>query len=449
MLVGGHAASPSFTANFNSSSMSVASFDASSYDSTYSHVNLQDSTWVCAGNWTNGALAWFDPGTADITLPTGHHVVTPQGQNLPRMLVQGDTTWTQNSALNYGVEELVFSPGTEQTFKSDTTGALTQWTAGTWTGTAGNIIRMHSITPGVQMVMSTPAGIQASYMDFKDCHFITNNITADLNCTGKKANNLGINWAVPTWFTGYPTVTSVAYTSATMNFKSSYGAGVDTTGYFVVVPNNAGAPSDVQIAAGQNSSGNPVATGFSGNVAIPLDSTVYSVGATDMTGGVNYDAYFTMLDSFAGYSSVEKVDFYTPVPPSTALNFFLSSQAFDGTNVTSQVNLNVLVAAIQANFADPLLDTTAEVGPVYVYYTQTGTQPGNGRQTKRIVHGQDTHLAHVQWSTSALDGIWEKTKVKAYDKDGAYVILTRAMIGSDEDIEHAEGIMTLNTGSPA
>jgi len=124
----------------------------------------------------------------------------------------------------------------------------------------------------------------------------------------------------------------------------------------------------------------------------------------------------------------------------SSLNYFDRSSVGDGTNALSTINLSSLITAVQMAYpGDTYLDSTSEIGYVYVYYTHTGN-----RQQKKIVHDPVTHMGLVQWSIYAQDGTWEKNKVKVFDKDGAYDVLFRNNIGTAEDITHISGRAYLN-----
>lgn len=123
-----------------------------------------------------------------------------------------------------------------------------------------------------------------------------------------------------------------------------------------------------------------------------------------------------------------------------ALSYFSTSPVADNTSATSIINPTALISAIQtAHPGDIYFDTTSELGPVYVYYTHT-----SGRQQKKVIHDL-TRQAQVQWSNYAQDGTWEKTKIKAFDRDGASIILERSDIGASEDLTHSGGLIYLNT----
>lgn len=131
-----------------------------------------------------------------------------------------------------------------------------------------------------------------------------------------------------------------------------------------------------------------------------------------------------------------------PVPGPTSLSYFADSSKADGAYVTSYINKPVLVTAIQNDGTDTYFDSTSEFGKVVTYYVHE-----DGRQNKRVIHNIDgTNLTgRVMWSEDARDGIWQKTQIKSYDKDGATHVLTRSSIGTGEDVTHTSGFIYLNT----
>lgn len=121
--------------------------------------------------------------------------------------------------------------------------------------------------------------------------------------------------ATPLWPALYPKVQNIGVT-ANMTFRVT---GIDPEtdvikGYFVIVPSGAGAPSNVQIKNGQDSSGSPVAAGFSGNCSVYDDPSDYNAVASNLVPRTDYDGYFVMFnESDSSYSTVEKVDFFIGV----------------------------------------------------------------------------------------------------------------------------------------
>lgn len=128
-----------------------------------------------------------------------------------------------------------------------------------------------------------------------------------------------------------------------------------------------------------------------------------------------------------------------PEPSITSISYFLVPSVADSTSVTSYINQPVLITAIQSDSPDSYFDSSNKLGKVYVYYTHE-----LGRERKKLVHVAPDFQAPVQWSPFAKDGTWQKTEVKAYDKNGAVHVLLRGSIGTDEDLDHTSGSTSLN-----
>lgn len=122
---------------------------------------------------------------------------------------------------------------------------------------------------------------------------------------------------------------------------------------------------------------------------------------------------------------------------------FISSSTFsqpsvpDGSYVSSTLDKTVLTALIQGSGPDSYFDSPSKIKRVIVYYTHT-----DGRQFQYAVFEGDTLTGDFGWGASALDGVWVKNKVVAFDANNAKVTLTNL---SSESLVHASGAMTLNT----
>lgn len=137
--------------------------------------------------------------------------------------------------------------------------------------------------------------------------------------------------------------------------------------------------------------------------------------------------------------------FELEAPSPTSKSYFSASSVGDGTNVTSYVNLPVLVTAIQDSSSDTYFDSTSELGKVVIHYLHE-----DGRQQKKIYHfrgSSDTTTlsAQISWSSFSRDGAWQKVKIRSYDREGAQHILNRSDIGTGEDATHTSGVIYLNT----
>jgi hypothetical protein len=131
---------------------------------------------------------------------------------------------------------------------------------------------------------------------------------------------------------------------------------------------------------------------------------------------------------------------YLIIPPPSVINSFDVPSVAVNVPVVSTIHTSVLVEKIQAAVADPYFDSTSEVNSVIITYTHS-----EGRQKKVIVHSGVGLTGQVAWGTTARDGTWEKTNVKAFDADGAMRSLTRVNIGSGEDLTKSDGTIYLNT----
>lgn len=123
-------------------------------------------------------------------------------------------------------------------------------------------------------------------------------------------------------------------------------------------------------------------------------------------------------------------------------SFFSSGTVADGNAIISTVNNAFLVNLIQSYVSDPYFNSTSELYEARIYYTHI-----DGRQKKMIRHILSNGLlsGSVFWVVGAHDGTWQKTKIKVFDTNGASVQLSRAIIGTNEDLSHSLGVMTLNT----
>jgi len=116
---------------------------------------------------------------------------------------------------------------------------------------------------------------------------------------------------------------------------------------------------------------------------------------------------------------------------------------FDRASVADGTNANLVIdteAQASKCAGDILLDSSAEIKQVHVYYTHE-----LGRQKKLVKLDKPSFTTPVSWSpTYTLDGTWRKTRVKVFDNEGATHVFFRSDIGTSEDITHASGTMNLN-----
>ena len=123
-----------------------------------------------------------------------------------------------------------------------------------------------------------------------------------------------------------------------------------------------------------------------------------------------------------------------------ATSAFNQPTVSDGASVTSTVDPAGLVDAIQASGTDTYFDTQAEVARVDVYYRHQ-----DGRQQVRLPHKAPSFTAGASWTSYTRDGTWAKSRVRAFDWEGATVTLDGTNVPSGENLTHSGGVMNLNT----
>lgn len=124
------------------------------------------------------------------------------------------------------------------------------------------------------------------------------------------------------------------------------------------------------------------------------------------------------------------------------INRFNVSSATAGQEVTSTIDKYNLISKIQAagESGMDLYFTSSELKSVLVTYRHS-----DDRQRRTVIHTGSGLTGPASWSADAQDGTWEKYQVHAYDAAGAMVLLSRAQIGTGEDLTRSDGTMTLNT----
>lgn len=195
---------------------------------------------------------------------------------------------------------------------------------------------------------------------------------------------------------------------------------------------------------------------------------VGTVGSLTGVGGYSDDVWYTVKYEFVGAtgwkvylngtqvwtgSTVSNSDYYVGLQAYSlviyfddvyyddpSLSYFNQSSVGDGTSVTSYCDSSAIITAIQSNVADTYFDSTSELSKVDVFYTHE-----DGRQKKRVTHRVDgTNITgSVLWAPGARDGLWQKSRIIAYDANNAQQELTRSVIGTGEDCSHSANVMTL------
>jgi len=157
------------------------------------------------------------------------------------------------------------------------------------------------------------------------------------------------------------------------------------------------------------------------------------INTGDPSLGLATDIFNTLRSSIPDIGPVE-------LESTPRISYFSQGSVADGTMVTSYINRDELVTAIQADSSDTYFDTTDEINKVLVYYRDPGY-----RQNVMIIHEGAVPSGLVSWNSGARDGTWEKYRVIAIDSNGARHRLERTAIGTSEDITHSGGSMNLNT----
>ncbi len=139
-------------------------------------------------------------------------------------------------------------------------------------------------------------------------------------------------------------VQNIAYTTAQLNATSS----VSATGYFLVVPQGATAPTAAQIQAGVNYGTVTVADAGSGAMTANVQQ---AFNMTGLAAGTNYNVYFVSQDAANAYSTVTSVPFTTqaytaPTVATAATSGVTQTTAASGGNVTADGGQSVTARGI-------------------------------------------------------------------------------------------------------
>jgi hypothetical protein len=140
---------------------------------------------------------------------------------------------------------------------------------------------------------------------------------------------------------------NITYTTA--DFKAT--ATVNSTGYWMVVPQNAPAPTAAQIKAGANYGSVVVAQSGSGAMTTNVERTF---NLTGLTPGANYDLYFVSQNSSQAFSSIIRVPFATlayaaPTVSTTALSGITFAGAVSGGTVSADGGTGVTARGVVWN----------------------------------------------------------------------------------------------------
>lgn len=124
----------------------------------------------------------------------------------------------------------------------------------------------------------------------------------------------------PTFTATFPKTGNVAVT--TLDIISNLNEAGKS--YFVILPDNATAPTAAQIKAGQNATSTAVATNLKGTINHANPATDYTANVTGLTGATAYDIYVIGEDPSLNQTTVQKLDVATQAPDVTPPAFALT-----------------------------------------------------------------------------------------------------------------------------
>ncbi len=107
------------------------------------------------------------------------------------------------------------------------------------------------------------------------------------------SNVIGLGSVAPLWTLGWPKIENILPTS----FSAKVNIDIPGTSYFVVLPNNAPAPSAIQVKSGLDASNNSVPANMKGTIVCALGNTEYSALVSGLTNSTTYNTYFIAQDN--------------------------------------------------------------------------------------------------------------------------------------------------------
>lgn len=145
-------------------------------------------------NTINGPITMTGDGTLTI-IPTTQYTGTTTMSSCV-LTLQGNTTITISliSAAVATFSRIIFSAGKTYTWTSTDKIAVTNFTAGDWSGTSGNRMKWISSSPTNAYQINAPANVIMEYVDITDCNNVGNNINV-MTDYNKGLNNTGFTWA--------------------------------------------------------------------------------------------------------------------------------------------------------------------------------------------------------------------------------------------------------------
>ena len=206
LVLGSGNATATTTLNFGASTVSIAAFDGTTYNTGTTNVNFSTSTWTCTGAWTFGSTHTVDPGTSTVTI-TNTSTITSAGKTFYTLTLNpgAGKTVTLADALSCG-GNFVISTGnlTSGNFAISAGGNFTMAGAGTINlGTStvtctGN----GSVTFSAGPTYTTNAARLIMQAD--------HTVTASANITWDRITTATAGKTI-TWSTGASTITIASY----------------------------------------------------------------------------------------------------------------------------------------------------------------------------------------------------------------------------------------------
>ncbi|MGI4862279.1 MAG: beta strand repeat-containing protein [Janthinobacterium lividum] len=249
--------------------------------------------------------------------------------------------------------------------------------------------------------------------------------------TPRNASTTPVGCAVdntpPVFATGSPSANAVTATGFTLSST------INETGttYYVVVPDNATAPTAVQVKAGQNASG--MAATPSGSLANPTANTAATTTVAGLTASTSYDVYVVAQDAATTpnlQASVVKLDITTVAPGATltvtptSLNIFgartgapsaAQNYALKGSNLSADVVVTAPngyeVSLDNAMFAGSVTAAAATVQTTngqLIYVRLTGAAGTYGTSTTPV-NVTNTSMPTTGTATTANEQVYGAT----------------------------------------
>ena len=153
----------------------------------------------------------------------------------------------------------------------------------------------------------------------------------------------------PSFASDYPSVSGVALTELTLKMK----ADEDGTGYYVVLTNDATAPSSAEVKAGTGSAGDTEVKVKSGDLTLK-ESVENSESITGLAVETSYDIYGAVEDANGNLSDASKVEATTLALPK---EYYVSSTGLkpDGITAADYSTISEAISAVSSTTTDTII----------------------------------------------------------------------------------------------